>query len=293
MIRNKLKANYYEGFTLIELLVVISIIGMLGSIILVSLQGARQKASMAAGQVQESNILNSLGDAAVVWLDFTGCPNIQDMSALNSAVTFVNNPTCGTQVPSSGYGSSISLNGTNSYINVPDHANLKFTGGSLTIGFWMYANSTENSGASIISKPWNGSGNYNYRVGINNDNTVFVCVAADGGACPTFSKVDSQRWYYVVTVLTGSTINLYLNGKLAGTQAYTMTSWTPVNGDINIPLAIGTLYPYGSGTWSYPAHAFDGYVDDVRIYTRTLTSQEIYEQYFATRDQYVSTLVAR
>ena len=99
-----------RGFTLIELLVVISIIGTLSSVVLVALQGARQKAYRAAGLQFATTAYHGLFANALVYFDFNSG------AIVNSGSDTIGNPSIQVGV---NYQTDSSLHGSGYYMNAP------------------------------------------------------------------------------------------------------------------------------------------------------------------------------
>jgi len=92
--------NLKKGFTLIELLVVIAIIGILSSVVLASLNTARNKGADAA---VKSNLNNIRAQAELVYDEanpnsYAGvCANTQVSAAVNAAITAAGSGTVATR----------------------------------------------------------------------------------------------------------------------------------------------------------------------------------------------------
>jgi prepilin-type N-terminal cleavage/methylation domain-containing protein/prepilin-type processing-associated H-X9-DG protein len=92
-----------------------------------------------------------------------------------------------------------------------------------------------------------------------------------GQSVTTSSTYDSGSWYHLAGTVDFSAkeIRFYINGQFIGVKAFNGTSYTNTGAN----LRIGTAYTGASGT-AYRWNA-DGTVDDVRIYNRALTADEV------------------
>ena len=181
------------------------------------------------------------------------------------------------------HGGALSLDGLNDYVDVTDNSNLKYQGGNMTLSVWMKPDFAETDGAHFISKPWTGCGEYNYRLIYNSNKTIDLSImgSAYAGISSAGAVVERGVWSQVVMTLDSSkNMKLYINGALVNSGTHDLVSWVaPSCGDSNLPLSIGTLYPYGEGWGGNTGFSFQGFLDDVRIYNRALSATEITKLY--------------
>lgn len=143
------------------------------------------------------------------------------------------------------------FDGTDDFINVPDNNTLDITD-AVTLTAWINMDTLATGDAGIVRK----DGGYGLRV-INNGK-----IGGRGYQCTGVSSnqtITTGKWYFVAWTYDEKMNNIYLNGRLDGTATETCDIPTSIS-DAQIGLQSSN---------------FDGKIDDVRIYNRVLSPQEI------------------
>lgn len=162
---------------------------------------------------------------------------------------------------------------------IPDPGQFNFiTNRAFTLEAWVNGPPTQESGAAIISKGFGGGGeqwtidvqNNVYRFYIRDSNTMATTIST--------SISPNGTWQHVCAVYDQSAgiMRLYINGVLgvSGTPRTTLFNTTD-------PVTIGARK--ANSTSGYTLN-FDGLIDEVAIYNRALTTNEILAHFNAAFD---------
>ncbi|MBU0456940.1 MAG: hypothetical protein KKD75_02235 [Nanoarchaeota archaeon] len=183
--------------------------------------------------------------------------------------------TCPTYDDSGRFSKALDFDGLpdNNTVTVPYSQSLNITQ-NFTIEAWVTRSSTDNdmhiaardeSGARIYAlKQYDNK--FEFKVWKNN----FFASTLTG---TTIVEVNESKWYHVVGVYSyggdgSSTMDLYVNGQKDQTTATTAAG--PIN-DLSSPLYVG-FRGIGDGDW-------EGKIDEVAIFNRSLSEQEIINHY--------------
>ncbi len=161
------------------------------------------------------------------------------------------------------------------YVFVGDQPDFQITG-ALTLTAWVFLNSSNANNGRIVAKA-GGSGSRSWNLNIEATsggvtNPAAFQISATGAA--TLGLLDSEplptdQWVHLAGVYRpGEAMELYVDGQLHASS----TSGIPdaMSSDNGLPVLIGSRNACSNCGW-------DGFIDDVRIYTRALTPSDIGE----------------
>jgi hypothetical protein len=204
----------------------------------------------------------------VGWWPFSG--NANDSSGNNN-----NGTVMGATLTIDRFGnanSAYQFDGSSSYITIPNSSSLQSPGYRLSMTAWVNL-----AGYSLVGQPFNpilsknnnGANAYMYRFTVDFVGLGFYASVNNwnnntGGFGDTLIN---SEWYLLTAVLDSNISYFYLNDSLIGSQAFT----TNITAD-NYPLEIGRDMPGIT-------EIFNGKIDDVGIWNRALTQQEINNLY--------------
>lgn len=217
-----------------------------------------------SGSIFKAEIGNAcpITNGLVLHLPFDG--NTNDISGGNNNGT-ASNATLTTDQdgkPNSAY----YFNGNNAYISVPN--NPSFSGNTeLTLSAWIRPEDLNGTYRGIITKWFQNASSDTYAILLANTNQILAAVK---GNPEIFSgMISANNWIQVVYTHSLTVDKIFINGVLVSTSNVSvgMSSST-------IPIIIGADSNNGT-IWRF----FKGKIDEVKIYNRALTIQEIEYQY--------------
>lgn len=162
------------------------------------------------------------------------------------------------------YGNAIAFDGTSNYIDCGDNFN---SSNVITLEAWAKS-STAQANKGIIERGTVGvAGSYDYMMYFHNNDIYFFM--KDSGSVEDYLltpfNFHDGVWHHYVMLFDGDYFKIYVDGSLIASKNTTLTDIRVGNGTLHI----------GRYTNSF----FQGVIDEVRVYNRSLPPKEIMERY--------------
>jgi len=289
---NKLLKN---AFTLIELLVVIAIIGILSGLIVVSMGGMTQKATIAKAQIFSNSLRNSLMMNIIAEWKFDELTTAVNGAVLKDSWNRGNDGTLSTNSVSSDTnnkaksgtdcisGSCLSFDGIDDHIILPMNNDMLManTSSSYTYSFWIKVSRYNVGGNTSAEAYGNGisGGTTGHTIILVRPDALAIRFDAESKTVAMTNNLNEWMHFTTEIVRASSHYKIYKNGTFMGQGNF--TSYTPLtNRNPTI----------GKNAWTNNVNDyFNGLMDDIRMYDAAIPISQIKEQYYVGLNSLLSS----
>ena len=226
----------------------------------------------------------SASDGLVLYLDaansasYSGSGNTwYDLSGNSNKATFVDSPSF-QSVPQSFF----NFDGSNDYMTIVRSSSMSPTSG-LTQEVWFNFSTIPNA-AIFIGLQYGSSSNNTYALWMESS-TIYGGVNTSGSFTAVgigISNISGNKWHNLIHTYDGSAQRLYLDGVLLNSSNITGT----IQYDANNTRVLVGADDNGSGYNNGAGYFHSGKINQIKIYNRGLTSDEITRNYNASKKRY-------
>ena len=169
----------------------------------------------------------------------------------------------------------LSFDGSNDAVVINSSPSLNGITSSVTVAAWVFRNANQSSWRSILSRQAGSETAEHYYLGFNDNAFKWGVNTTAGYSNFTIGGPAAVgQWLHLVGTYDGTTVRLYVNGvehfsaPHSGTFAADTTR-----------VVVGSSHNDAAGT---PSEGFNGVIDEMRLYGRALTAQEVNDLFVAT-----------
>src|SRR3989344_6061027 len=224
------------------------------------------------------SVYNDWNASLLGWwsFDFSNSTEVYDNSTYKNNATFKNGINNSNRVEGA-RGLGLTFDGSNDYLNTSIYNNIQLSSAGLTLMFWF---KTQAAGMAtnrrLFAKGINSTDSFMLVLTSGTDKTLAWTLASSGSTYNRTTSIQfgNNTWYHVAVTWNGTNSTIFINGTgVSGSTAGGLTQITAFT-----PFIIGAAWDAGA--------PFNGTLDEVQLYNRTLTIAEINASYDAKAYQY-------
>ena len=200
---------------------------------------------------------------------------INDASIIGSATAYTTTKSYKAGITGSLYNSDGTYYGGGNCPHVFTFSNFLIpSAGGITIAFWIYPTSTQQTSADTVMVCLNGGAITLYTSYNTSNASNQISTPTYNGTTNNVTPAPINTWTHVAFTYTlGGVATIYINGSATYTYTDSTSRFNP-----NTTMTCNTLFTDNHGTGSYYG-SISGYMNNFYLYTRTLTPAQIYGLY--------------